>query len=169
MRNRFLSVILVGMVALLALSLAPTSMAQRRRAQRPQVCGDPAMKCGTANEFRPHDLQFRLPRRAVIFETEPFYAVILQSISAKDNCEAFVPEETRLEAQQLFPRNKVFSDRCPDAGTLYYTNTSSNARFMAVYAGRTRAEAEHMLSTVRATGKYPTANIRRMATGFNGT
>jgi hypothetical protein len=40
---------------------------------------------------------------------------------------------------------------------------------MAVYAGKTRAEAERMLAAVRATGKYPTANLRRMQAGFNGT
>jgi hypothetical protein len=40
---------------------------------------------------------------------------------------------------------------------------------MAVYAGKTRAEANRVLATVRATGRYRTANLRRMYVGFNGT
>ena len=127
------------------------------------------MRCAKANEFQPHDLQFRLPRRAVIYETEPFYAIILQSISGKTDCDAHISEDARLEAQSLFPHSKVFANRCPEPGALYYTNTNSDYRFMAVYAGRTRVEANQMLETVKATGKYPTANIRRMSTGFNGT
>lgn len=165
MRNKLLSVILVGAVVS-ALGLTLSVEAQRRPSRRGQVCGDPAMRCG---EFQPYDLQFRWPRNVVIYETEPFYAVILKSISAKDNCEVSISEDERLEAQKLFPRNKVFADRCPDAGTVYYSDTNSDYRFMAVYAGKTRAEANQMLSAVRATGKYPTANLRRMHAGFNGT
>jgi hypothetical protein len=40
---------------------------------------------------------------------------------------------------------------------------------MAVYAGRTQAEAAQMLSSVKATGKFAGASIRRMSAGFNGT
>jgi hypothetical protein len=52
---------------------------------------------------------------------------------------------------------------------LFYTNTSRKARFMAVYAGMSLADANSMLAAVKATGKYPGANIRRMRAGFNGT
>ena len=127
------------------------------------------MRCGIANEFQPHDLSFRVPRNAVIWESEPFYAIILQSVNARDNCEVHVAEAERVRAQTLFPRHKVFADRCPEPGTVFYTGMNSNYRFMAVYAGRTRAEANRMLARVRATGKYPTANLRRMRIGFNGT
>jgi hypothetical protein len=105
----------------------------------------------------------------VIWESELFYAIILRSVRATDNCEVHVSENERLEAQALFPRHKVFADRCPEPGNLFYTNTNSDFRFMAVYAGTTRAEAARMLSRVKATGKYPTANLRRMSVGFNGT
>lgn len=166
MKNRSLSIILTGVIAVFTLSFATSTEAQKRASRRPQVCGDPAMRCG---EFQPFDLQFRWPRNAVIYETEPFYAVILQSINAKNDCEAHISEDVRLEAQRLFPHNKVFADRCPDAGSIYYSDTNADYRFMAVYAGKTRAEAERLLATVRATGKYPTANLRRMRAGFNGT
>ncbi|HEX8921317.1 MAG TPA: hypothetical protein VF766_07545 [Pyrinomonadaceae bacterium] len=166
MRNRFLSASLMGAVMVCALIFTTSGEAQRGRGQ---ICGDPAMRCGTANEFQPHDLSFRVPRNAVIWESEMFYAIILQSVSAKNNCEAHVSEAARLEAQALFPRHKVFADRCPEPGTLFYTGMNSDYRFMAVYAGKTRAEAARMLARVRATGKYPTANLRRMRVGFNGT
>jgi hypothetical protein len=40
---------------------------------------------------------------------------------------------------------------------------------MAVYAGITQAEANRMLAKVKATGKFPGANIRRMRAVMNGT
>jgi hypothetical protein len=166
MRNRFLDLILIVAVAVCALSFTVSGRAQRGRGQ---ICGDPAMHCGTANEFQPYDLSFRIPRNAVIWESEMFYAIILQSVNAKSNCETHVSETERLAAQSLFPRNKVFADRCPEPGTLFYTGTNSDYRFMAVYAGKTRAEASRMLARVRATGKYPSANLRQMRVGFNGT
>jgi hypothetical protein len=166
MKNSSLSIILIGAIAVFTLSFTTSGEAQKRPARRAQVCGDPSMRCG---EFQPFDLQFRWPRNAVIFETEPFYAIILQSVNAKNDCEAHISEDVRLEAQRLFPRNKVFADRCPDAGSIYYSNTNADYRFMAVYAGKTRAEAERLLATIRATGKYQTANLRRMQAGFNGT
>ena len=169
MRKRLMCALALGALAFGVLSFPREGSAQRRRAVRGQVCGDPAMSCGDANTFQPYDLPFRIPRNAVIWESEPFYAVMLKSVSAKENCEAHVDEAERLQAQALFPRHKVFADRCPEAGTLYYSGTNSDYRFMAVYAGKTRAEANRVLERVRATGKYPTANLRRMQTGFNGT
>jgi hypothetical protein len=166
MKNRFLGAGLIGAALVCALVFTVSGEAQRRRGQ---ICGDPMMSCGKANEFQAHDLSFRIPRNAVIWESEMFYAIMLQSINAKNNCEAHVSEEARLEAQALFPRNKVFADRCPEPGTIYYSGTNSDYRFMAVYAGKTRAEAARMLERVRATGKYPSANLRRMSAGFNGT
>ena len=89
--------------------------------------------------------------------------------SPDDDCKIFVPEKERVAAQALSPDHKVFSSRCTEPGDLYYTNTSANAHFMAVYAGATLADANRMLAMVQATGKFPGANIRRMRAGFNGT
>ena len=156
----------------LASALAPAS-AQRRKAPPPAVvCGDPTVRCRTSVQFDPNHLPFRVPPSMVISETEQFYAVILRSVSDPSeggNCDIFVPEAERLEAQELFPRHKVFTSRCFEPGNVYYTNVSQKQQFMAVYAGRTRAEAERVLARVRATGKYPSANLRRMRAGFNGT
>jgi len=144
--------------------------AQRRRAapRRAAVCGDPTAQCRSSAQFEPYDLPFRIPERAVIWESEPFYAVILRSLTNKV-CEAFVPEAERLEAQALFPHNKVFTSRCPEAGFVYYTGVKPDVHMMAVYAGRTRAEAANVLAKVQATGRFPGANLRRMSIGFNGT
>ncbi len=134
------------------------------------VCPDPTMPCKTTFEFRPHQLPFRLPANAVIFDTEQFYAIVLKSVRDEaEGCADFIPEAERLQAQALFPRYKVFSSRCYDPEELYYTNVAPKQQFMAVYAGRTRAEAGRMLAKVKATGSFPGANLRRMRTGFNGT
>lgn len=165
---------LCGVLALALVSVVPifSDAAQRQRAKpRPaKICSNPNAMCRTTATFEAHDLPFLLDANAVIYETELFYAIILKSIRVPEgNCETFIPEAERLKAQMLFPDNKVFSSRCADPGTLYYTNTAPDTQFMAVYAGATRAEAARMLSTVRATGQFPGANIRRMRAGFNGT
>jgi len=151
--------------------LLPSSTAQRRRPTRhASICGNPTQLCKTAPTFSPNDLPFRVPENAVIYDTELFYAVILKSVGVReDDCDVFISESERLTTQALFPDHKVFASRCADPENLFYTNVSAKSRFMAVYAGSTPSEAARMLKAVKATGKFPGANIRRMRTGFNGT
>ena len=171
------AIIFGGALLLLACVVAPAPAeggagATQRRSQRRQLtlCPDPTVRCRTSYEFKPHQLPFALPENAVLWETEQFYAVVLRSVrDTAQDCSVFIPEDERLAAQQLFPRHKVFASRCYDPEELYYTNVAEGQQFMAVYAGRTRAEAERMLARVRATGKYKDANLRRMRSGFNGT
>ena len=142
----------------------------RGKPRRGTLCPDPTVPCRTSVTFEPHQLPFRIPANAFIFETEQFYAVVLRSVRVTgDDCTTFIPEAERLEAQALFPRHKVFTSRCADPGEMFYSNVAGDQAFMAVYAGRTRAEAAAMLAKVKATGKYPGANLRRMRAGFNGT
>ena len=147
--------------------------AQRGRKPRPAaVCPDPTVRCRTSVEFEPYQLPFVVPANGVVWETAPFYAVILKSVrdpSSGGDCNVFVPEAERVAAQALFPRNKVFASRCYEAGNLYYLGVAEGTHFMAVYAGRTRAEAQATLARVKATGQFPGANLRRLRTGFNGT
>ena len=162
--------VLLGVLAAAAVSSG--GAAAQRRPSLGAVCGDPTVRCRTSVEFDANHLPFRVPPSLVISETEQFYAVILRSVgdpSDGGNCDVFVPEAERLEAQALFPRHKVFASRCAEPGNVYYTGVAPRQQFMAVYAGRTRAEAGAMLAKVRATGKYPGANLRRMRAGFNGT
>jgi hypothetical protein len=170
------SVLRVAVVALIACATALSFLAGATNAQKRRpvthlpVCGNPTVPCKTTATFEPYDLPFRLPRTVVIYDTDLFYAIILKSVSAKDDdCGVFVPEDVRLAAQALFPDHKVFSSRCAMAGALSYSNTTPQQHFMAVYAGLTLAEANGMLAAVKATGKFSGANLRRMRATFNGT
>lgn len=142
------------------------------------ICGNPLLACKTSAIFHPNDLPFRVPKNAVIIDTVPFYAIILQSVvGSPDRCDDFIPESERLGAQLLFPDHKVFSSRCTDPENSRYedvttrriTVLSDTHRIMAVYAGTSLPEAKQFLEKVKASGKFPGANIRRMRTGFNGT
>jgi hypothetical protein len=171
MSRRMTLAIAIAVMAVTGLSDSETN-AQRRKSpvQHLSVCGNPTVPCKTTGTFEPYNLPFRLPQKAVIFDTELFYAVILKSVAApNDECELFVPEAERLEAQALFRDHKVFTSRCIEAGEISYSNSSPRAHFMAVYAGLTQAEANQMLAAVKATGKYPGANVRRMRAMLNGT
>ena len=171
--RRSRAVVLIVTIGLTAFGLVDTeTVAQKRRlpAKHLAVCGNPTVSCKTSVTFEPYDLPFRMPERAVIFDTELFYAIILKSVKAPDdNCDIFVPENERLQAQALFPDHKVFSERCGEPGNVSYTNTNRKAHLMAVYAGTTLADANRMLAAVKATGKYPGANVRRMRAVINGT
>ncbi|HZH31532.1 MAG TPA: hypothetical protein VEY11_12280 [Pyrinomonadaceae bacterium] len=170
-------ILLSAALACLLLTAGAAEAQQRGRTRpKPQrkgaVCGDPTLQCRTGDvKFEPHDLPFSISAQAVIWESEFFYAVILRSVrAAEDDCRKFVPEDERQATQALFPRHKVFTDRaCGEPGEVYYTGTRPGTRFMAVYAGRTRAEADAMLARVKATGQFAGANVRRMSIGFNGT
>ena len=166
-------------VAMVLGILSIDGVAQRRRATtHASICGNPRIACKTTATFQPNDLPFQVPKNAVIVDTMPFYAIILKSVAvSNDDCKVFIPESERLAAQALFPDHKVFSSRCTDPENLFYgdlnsrnvRNMSENHRIMAVYAGTTLAEAKRNLDAVKATGKFPGANIRRLRTGFNGT
>lgn len=126
-----------------------------------RVCPDPARPCPG---FREHDLSFVLPRGETARDearSEPYFAVILRS---GPRCS--ITERERRAAQALFPRNKVFSQRfeCDDdvGNNVTYTSVNPAVGFLAVYAGGTRERANAFLATVRATGRFPGANLRRM-------
>jgi hypothetical protein len=157
-------------IFLLSSTVIAQSHARTRRASAAAICGNPRVSCKTSVTFQPHDLPVRVPANAVILDTELFYAVILKSMPAgDDSCAVFISETDRLAAQALFPDRKVFSSRCAEPGELFYTNVNEKQRMMAVYAGANLAEAKRVLAAVKATGKFPGANLRRMRTGFNGT
>jgi len=176
MKSTFTTAMIVN--AVLLVSGSANAQTHRPVKHGGQICGNPKVSCKTSVTFQANDLPFQVGKDMVIVDTVPFYAIILKSTAVKDdNCKMFISESDRLAAQELFPENKVFSSRCTDPENLFYADvTSRNPRYfsethrlMAVYAGKTLAEAKKMLETVKATGKYPGANIRRMRTGFNGT
>ena len=116
-------------------------------------------------------MPFEVPENVYIAETETFYAVVLKSFRvSEEECEnKFISEDERLATQELFLNNKVFASRCPDPGNLFYNPIDYHVRFMAVFAGRTKAEATKMLNKVKETGQFPGAYIKQLTAGFNGT
>lgn len=171
-RSKLLIRLVCGFAAVMAVTFIGQSAPGQRRqvTTHARVCGNPTLPCKTSITFEPYALPFRVPENAVIADTELFYAVILKSVKADESdCNLFIPESERLQAQTLFPDHKVFASRCNDIDTEFFTNINRNSRIVAIYAGTTLAEAQRMLAAVKATRKFPDANIRRMRTGFNGT
>ena len=172
--------IIVAIGTLCIFSSYAAAQKTRRPSRHASVCGDPTAPCKTSFPFQPYDLPFRVPKDSVIYDTELFYAIVLKRVHVSaETCDKFISENERLGAEQLFPHQKVFaSRRCGDAGEVGYQNANSTdatndhgrpSEFMAVYAGTTMAEANRTLATVKATGKFPGASIRRMRAAFNGT
>ena len=145
----------------------------QRRSTVGDVCGDPTVKCRTAADFQQYELAFNWGNaNSAIVESRPFYAIILKSVKVKSDysdCAEKFPEAERLDAQALFPKNKVFAMRCNEAVQNYYTNVANNTSFLGVYAGQTLTQARAFLKKVDETGKFPGASIRRMRVGINGT
>ena len=147
------------LLALALAFLAPAAPADGQAAGR--VCPDPARPCPG---FGSHDLSFSLPAGGAARAEDrsaPFYAVVLRS---GPRCS--VGERERRAAQALFPRRKVFATRFECEGdaenNVTYTGVDARYGFLAVYAGGTRAQADTALARVRATGRFPGANLRRM-------
>ncbi len=130
-----------------------------------KVCADPAHPC---RGFKAHDLSFPLSGDAIARaeqRSEPFFAVILMT---SQRCRESGKERARIQA--LFPRHKVFATRFECDGdvenNVTYTNVDAKHGFLAVYGGPDRASAEQMLSAVKAIGRFPDANVRRMQVVF---
>jgi hypothetical protein len=114
------------------------------------------------SRFKPHQMPFELPTDGVAraeFRSERFYAVLLTSLPP-----CTVTEPQRLAIQAQFPDRKVFALRfdCDEEDLITYTNVRAGVGFIAVYAGRTSAEAKSVLADALKTGKFPGANLRRM-------
>lgn len=102
----------------------------------------------------------------------PFYAVVVdRRRSASTDCNAgeFTSsvERERKKAQALFPTRKAFSShQCPDMGAPSYLIDGKNNTqvFTAIYAGKTRRDAQGVLSKARK--RFPAAKIHRMQVVF---
>jgi len=108
------------------------------------------------------------------YKSKPFYAVIVQSRKviegggpADNDCGGQFTTAERSRLQALFPSNRVFSSAF---GCYYfehsYMNVNAKFNFLAVYGGETEAAAQNVLKTIKATGKYPGANFRKMQAVF---
>lgn len=148
---------------LFALALVPAASALADT--KGKVQPDPGASCPG---FKPHHLCFSLPDDGVAraeYSSEPFYAIIL-----KTTARCSVSERERLDVQTLFPRSKVFAEsfQCNDdvEESVRYTQVNAKFGFLAVHAGATPKEANERLAQVKATGRFPGANLRRMQAVF---
>ena len=82
-----------------------------------------------------------------------------------------IMEHHRAALQPAFPDRKVFAQRtfCEDdiENNVSYTGVSDSVSFLAVYAGRSRDDADAMLAGVQRSAAYPGANLRRMQAVFH--
>lgn len=155
---------------LLLLSYAAEVRAQGKP-KHGRVCGDPTAACKNRENFSPSDLPFDTGKNMVIADSEFFYAIVLKSAKLGDysGCAKAFPESERLSIQELFPHNMVFASRCSEPGENSYSGMAQGTGFLAVYAGRTLAEANAFLKKVQATGQFPGVRVRRTRASMNGT
>lgn len=143
----------------------------KRKAKLGKLCHNPNAACNTIAQFEPYDMPFEVPEEGGIFESEPFYAVVLRSYKvAGDNDTKYIPESERLKVQDMFPDRKVFASRAsPEPGSVFYVDVPFDVRFLAIYGGKTQAEANGIAAEVKAGGKYTGAYVKKMQVSFNGT
>jgi len=165
MKGKYLSVIL-----LLLFLLAAVEVDAQKKAKFGRVCGDPTVACKNRTDFPPSDLPFNTGKNVVIAESESFYAIVLKSAKLDyPTCEKAFPESERLSIQEFFPHNMVFASRCSQPGENSYSGVAQGTTFVAVYAGKTSAEANAFLKKVEETGKFPGVKVRRTRASINGT
>lgn len=139
-----------------------------------EVCPDPVKSCpATAYEFQANELPYHLPAQLTwqtAHYSAPFYAVILRSVKAVEMqnaesgdeiCKGFVEESERLTIQAKFPDHKVFTSRNGCAPMVTYSGVNSNYNFIAVYAGKTKAEASAIVERAKQAG-FKDASLRKM-------
>jgi hypothetical protein len=135
-----------------------------------RIIGDPKACEGSQLCFEWPPLQKGMAYPGV--KSRPFFVVILRS---GNGC--FIPEAERVAAQALFPARKVFSHRsltigCQDPEVdedgINYRNIDDTKSVLAVYAGPSRKSGLKTLAEVKATGRFPGANLRQteMAVSF---
>lgn len=129
--------------------------------------------------FHAWELPFRLPARLkpnALYESAPFYAVVLRKVEdtpcdGQYNESSRSVEDLRKAAQKRFPATKVFADQgCPDMTAASYrvdgtAEGMSFGPFIAVYAGKTEAEARAVLAKARTA--YPGAAVKRMRVNYS--
>ena len=141
------------------LLLMPLTLAISETTFGQTICPDPAKPCGS---FKPYELPFRIPGSGTARaedKSELFYAIILKTAP---HCS--LADSERTSAQQLFPSNKVFVSRfeCDPEDNVNYTTIDQKYSILAVYAGKSLSEAKAFLETVRKTGRFSGAYLRRM-------
>jgi hypothetical protein len=154
--------------------------AQSKVSKYGTICGDASKAECTKNEeiFKPFDLVFDArdydSNSSDTLFSKYFYAVVLETINGykeSGGCRE-ISEAKRSAAQELFPNNKAFTYNyyCRDLSTgesfIGYQGAGliETSHFLAVYGGKTNAEAAKILSAAKK--KYPKAKIIKMRAGI---
>lgn len=173
------SLLIVTIFILPMLSAIPAA-AQSKNSKYGTICGDASNADCTkdGNIFKPFDLVFDArdfnENSSDTLFSKYFYAVILETVNgykAAGGCRE-ISESKRKAAQELFPNNKAFAYNyyCRDLGTGEYfigyqaAGLTDTTHFLAVYGGKTQAEAAKILNTAKK--KYPKAKIVKMRAGI---
>jgi len=145
------------------------------------VCPDPRQPCNSkARTFAPYEISFQLPgklARGKTYNSLPFYAVLLKTY-AEESCDGddhtVSIERERQKIQLAYPYNKVFASySCPNLDAVDYSFAgrldASGDRvlimtFIAVYAGKTEADAKQFLGYVKTV--YPEATLKLMTASY---
>lgn len=166
------NLIILFAVCLISVGTFLGQSTKKQKVVQGKICGNPNIKCKTRESvFADWDIQFELPENYVIYESETFYAVILKSQKITDRfggettCKPVATETERLDIQTLFPNNKVFAQTCGYGPTNY----SEDTVFLAVFAGKTLAQAKSFLKVVNKNGKFKDAYIKKLQVDLNGT
>jgi hypothetical protein len=159
---------------------APRPLVPRTLVQQ-EVCPDPKRPCNSkAKQFAPYEISFQLPgklTRGKTYKSIPFYAVLIKTF-AEETCDAadhtVSIERERQRIQLAYPANKVFAAySCPNLDAVDYSfagrTDSSGERvlimtFIAVYAGKTEADARQFLGYVKTV--YPQATLKLMTASY---
>lgn len=146
------------------------------------VCPDPAKPCNHKDkQFDEWELPFKMPARLQANKTNssaPFYAIILKSYALEDDCDGGeyieAGEAERKQLQREYPDRKVFASyECPNMAAVSYDfpgkwdakkEMALITNFLAIYAGKTKEEAEELLGKLRA--KYPDAQLKQMTANY---
>lgn len=137
------------------------------------VCPNPENPCKD-DRSEANDLSFHLANdlkwQNTYYSVE-FFAILLKSVKSKPDqrhdskikCSGYIGEKERKEVQALFSKKKVFASRfgCTDH-MIFYSGTNLQYNFLAVYAEKSKDEAQKTLAEVKAAGKFKGANIRKM-------
>lgn len=146
------------------------------------ICPDPAKPCHHKDKhFDDWELSFKMPAKLQANKTNSsasFYGIILKTYSLEDDCDGGeyieAVEAERKELQREFPERKVFASyECPNMGAVGYDfpgkwdakkEMALITNFLAIYAGKTKDEAEELLGKIRA--KYPDAQLKQMTATY---
>ncbi len=139
----------------------------------PRICGDPEAACKGRSSFQSYELPVIWPKKSVIAESRPFYAIILKSakfdFNSNADCNKVYTDDEIQRIQTAYPNNKVFALKCQEPGMVYYKGIENNVVFIAIYAGNTLAVANRLLRKVKRSGEFPGIMVRKLRAGVNGT